>query len=183
VAHNQTSIPEVFSHLLVKTPLAHAGIEDLVVSVKSQFELCISRWTAAYSNLLDYWSVENAKTARRPDLLNAVAYQAGELSRNTVIEELASLRFLPRYGFPIGVQALRVPADSFGRGNGASVKLERDGIPALGEYVPGSQLLAGGRIFSSHGLARTFDKSGGGFGVTYFRFECNAGHILYKTQR
>jgi len=115
--------------------------------------------------------------------LNAIAYQAGELARNTVIEELASLRFLPRYGFPIGVQALRVPPNSFGRNNNASVKLERDGVTALSEYVPGSQLLAGGRIFSSHGLARSFDKNGGNFGITYFRFECNAGHVLYKTQR
>ena len=46
-----------------------------------------------------------------------------------------------------------------------------------------SQLLAGGRIFSSHGLARSFDKNGGNFGITYFRFECNSGHVLYKTQR
>ncbi len=93
------------------------------------------------------------------------------------------MRFLPRYGFPIGLQALRVPPGSFGWHNSGSVKLERDGVIALSEYVPGSQLLAGGRIFSSHGLARSFDKDGGNFGITYFRFECNAGHILYKTQR
>jgi DEAD/DEAH box helicase domain-containing protein len=177
------SVPQDLLSLLTNTPLAEVSVSELIEEVKNQFDICVSKWTTDYRNLLDYWSTENAKSTRKPELLNAVAYQANELSRNTVIEELASMRFLPRYGFPIGIQALRVPPDSFGRGNSSSVKLERDGIAALSEYVPGSQLLAGGRIFSSHGLARTFDKSGSGFGLTHYRFECNAGHVLYKTQR
>ncbi len=183
LAQNPTPIAERIHQLLQNTPLANGALPALIRNVGKHFELCVTEWMNTYRNLLDAWSTENAKAASRPELLNAIAYQAGELGRNTVIEELASLRFLPRYGFPIGLQALRVPPGNFGRHNGASVKLERDGVTALSEYVPGSQLLAGGRIFASHGLARSFDKDGGNFGVTYFRFECNAGHILYKTQR
>jgi DEAD/DEAH box helicase domain-containing protein len=116
-------------------------------------------------------------------VLNAIAYQAEELAGNAVIEELASLRYLPRYGFPIGLQALRTAGGAFPREGKGSVKLERDGMTALGEYVPGSQLLAGGRIFSSRGIARSFDKDESRtFGITWYRFDCTAGHSFYKTQ-
>jgi DEAD/DEAH box helicase domain-containing protein len=174
-----------FARLLEATPLekrAASDLADLIEAVRKSFDQCVERWKQDYNNLVEAWSAEDAKTGRRPELLNAIAHQAGELARNTVIEELASLRFLPRYGFPIGVQALRVPSDNFSRGE-RSVKLERDGVAALSEYVPGSQLLAGGRIYSSRGLARSFDKEGGNFGVTWYRFECNAGLTLLKTQR
>jgi hypothetical protein len=51
---------------------------------------------------------------------------------------------------------------------------------ALNEYVPGSRLLAGGRIYASHGLIRSFEKDGGGFGLTRYRFECTHGHVFYE---
>jgi hypothetical protein len=50
---------------------------------------------------------------------------------------------------------------------------------ALNEYVPGSRLLAGGRIYASHGVIRSFDPDGGGFGLTRYRFECTRGHVFY----
>ena len=181
--HDPGCLQESFARLLCGTPLSTLNLSKLITNTRAHFAECVRQWIASYQHLLDAWSAENLNISRRPDLLNAIAYQATELARNTVIEELASLRFLPRYGFPIGLQALRVPSGSFGPGSSSSVKLERDGITALSEYVPGSQLLAGGRIFSSRGLARNFDKAGGGFGVTYYRFDCNAGHVLYKTQR
>jgi DEAD/DEAH box helicase domain-containing protein len=51
---------------------------------------------------------------------------------------------------------------------------------ALNEYVPGSRLLAGGRIYASHGLIRSFERGGGGFGLTRYRFECTHGHVFYE---
>ena len=133
--------------------------------------------------MLTAW--DDARTTHSSDraLLNAIAYQAQELGRTTVIEQFASSRFLPRYGFPIGVQALRLPNNSFGRDGKSAVKLERDGMLALNEYVPGSRLLAGGRIYTSHGLVRSFEREGGGFGLTHFRFECTHGHIFFDTRR
>jgi hypothetical protein len=50
---------------------------------------------------------------------------------------------------------------------------------ALNEYVPSSKLLAGGRIYASRGLVRSFE-SDGGFGLVKFRFECTEGHIFYE---
>lgn len=166
--------------LLSETPLSQKPLTELIANAKALFETHINEWAANYNRLLTAWE----KARNQPDnraILNAIAYQAQELSLMTVIETLAAARFLPRYGFPIGLQALRLPNNSF-RGGDSTVKLERDGMLALNEYVPGSRLLAGGRIYSSHGLIRSFDPDGGGFGLTRFRFECTRGHTFYDVQ-
>lgn len=163
--------------LLAGTPLADKPLKDLVANARTVFADLMKHWLANYDRLLTAW--ENARN--QPDsraVLNAISYQAQELALTTVIETLGSSRFLPRYGFPIGLQALRLPNNSF-RGGESTVKLERDGMLALNEYVPGSRLLAGGRIYSSHGLIRSFDPEGGGFGITRYRFECTRGHTFY----
>ena len=82
--------------------------------------------------------------------LNAIAYQATSLWRSTVIEELGTRRFLPRYGFPIGLQGLTSPFQF--KPDKQPIKLEREGILAVNEYVPGSSLLVGGRLYRSHGV-------------------------------
>lgn len=161
-------------HLLALTPLAGKNIVALIENVKTQFMKSASDWTEAYGHLLAQWNASPNDRALR----NAIAYQASELAHATVIETMAMSRFLPRYGFPIGLQSLRLPGSPFQKGQNA-VKLERDGLLALNEYVPGSKLLAGGRIYKSHGLVRTFDKEGG-FGITKYRFECLEGHVFYE---
>lgn len=177
---NPVEIAAGATTLLADTPLAGETLTALIASAKDVFASLIREWVTNYNRLLTAW--ENARN--QPDsrsVLNAIAYQVQELALATVIETLASSRFLPRYGFPIGLQALRLPNNSF-RGGDSTVKLERDGMLALNEYVPGSRLLAGGRIYSSHGLIRSFDPEGGGFGLTRYRFECTRGHSFYDVE-
>lgn len=163
--------------LLGGTPLENQPIGGLIAKARTHFDAHMKEWQENYARLLKAWEGARGDQENRP-VLNAIAYQAHELCRMTVIETLATARFLPRYGFPIGLQALRLPNNSF-RGGESTVKLERDGMLALNEYVPGSRLLAGGRIYASHGLIRSFDPDAGGFGLTRFRFECTRGHTFY----
>jgi hypothetical protein len=174
---DSTEIAPALASLLDSTPLAGKPFAKLIADAKTVFLEHTKEWILSYDRLIDVWE-EGSVKGKEKAYLNAIAYQAQELSMTTVIECLASYRFLPRYGFPIGVQALRLPNNSF-RGGKSSVKLERDGTVALNEYVPGSRLLAGGRIYASHGLIRSFEKDGGGFGLTRYRFECTHGHVFY----
>jgi hypothetical protein len=167
-----SAIAPALNGLLDSTPLAGKPAADLIRAAKAAFEKHSQAWTASYKLLLNQWDSATDNAFR-----NAIAYQVVELSRTSVIESLATARVLPRYGFPIGVQALRVPQG--GNYAQSSVKLERDGILALNEYVPSSKLLAGGRIYASRGLVRSFE-SDGGFGLVKFRFECTEGHIFYE---
>ncbi len=168
-----SSVAHALDELLDSTPLAGKPAADLIAGAKTAFEKHSQAWIASYKLLLKQWDNSSDNSFR-----NAIAYQVLELSRTAVIESLATSRVLPRYGFPIGVQALRIPQSGVNYGQ-SYVKLERDGILALNEYVPGSKLLAGGRIYASHGLVRSFDPDGG-FGLVKFRFECTEGHVFYE---
>jgi DEAD/DEAH box helicase domain-containing protein len=176
-----TKIDDDLARLLSGTPLTQHPLSELLAGAKEIFIECIKEWTGAYDRLLAAWDDAFSKQRDRAHL-NAIAYQTQELGRTTVIEQLALSRFLPRYGFPIGLQALRLPHNSFGRNGHDTVRLERDGMLALNEYVPGSRLLAGGRVYTSHGLVRSFEKDGGGFGLIHYRYECPQGHVFYDSQ-
>ena len=76
----------------------------------------------------------------------------------TVIEALSDQQFLPSYGFPIGVHRLQVldKDEKTGRVREEDqYRLERNGVLAIGEYVPGSRLLAGGKDVAISGGADT----------------------------
>ncbi len=181
-SETELALPQA-KHLLRNTPLADSqmSLPQLLVEARERFEEVIEPWVASYDYLVDAWDKGRVGGADK-SMLNAIAHQARELHKITVIEQLATLRFLPRYGFPIGLQALRLPAERFDRRDSDVVKLQRDGTMALNEYVPGSRLLAGGRIYHSRGLVRSFEPDGGGFGVKHYRFQCTQSHVFYDTR-
>jgi len=66
-------------------------------------------------------------------------------------------------------------------------RLERGGVQALREYVPGSALLVGGRLVQSRGLLKNSMGIGDGpeetrgFGLSGWFGECQKGHFIYGT--
>lgn len=129
------------------------GWRKLIEKSISQFTEAVANWRADYDPLMGAW-----QDADRRPLAGALRYQLAALYELTVIEALADRQFLPHYGFPIGVQKLRVnrPDDERpGRSRDEDrYRLERNSLLALREYVPGSQLLAGGKLVTSHGLLK-----------------------------
>lgn len=182
--------------------LAGTGLEGevggwvvLFDRVVASFDNAIRVWAEDYETLRSVW-LEQAERAgveadpgRRRGLkrtANAVRYQLNLMADMTVIEALSDQQFLPRYGFPIGVQQLQVliPDDRDPKWvrEEDSFRLERSGLLALGEYVPGSQLLVGGRIVTSRGLKKSWhganvDSTPGLRGVLAV---CGNGHDYYR---
>ncbi len=135
-----------------------------IQSIRREFAKSIANWSNLYEELLRTWDSvpANAGAGGAEGHLraqaNAIFFQIKTLHRLTVIEALADSRYLPRYGFPIGLSRLRVQVaddrnpkrtreeDQF--------RLQRDGMMAMREYAPGSQLLVGGRIVTSRGLLK-----------------------------
>jgi len=96
------------------------------------------------------------------------------MRQTTVVEELGNRKFLPRYGFPIGLNTLLVNST---RDEEQSFKLQRDGAVAIAEYVPGSVIVAGGRYIRSRGVQRGFGQnSEESVGITRWRYTCDDGH-------
>jgi hypothetical protein len=134
------------SRLLERTPLE--GCTDAVIAyARVSFAEACATWKNDYARLKDAWLTAVASDAKN-SVLNAIHYQAKALWKTETIAALAEKRFLPRYGFPISVQALTVQSES----GDEPVQFQRSSTLALSEYVPGSVLLGGGKSYSSHGV-------------------------------
>jgi hypothetical protein len=172
--------------LLCGTPAAE-GLQEWsrsIEGVKIAFKSVCNDWQQDYDGLTNEWQARLTDRANTSlSQLNAIAHQAAALWNTTVIEELGIRQFLPRYGFPIGLQSLTVP-----QGPSLSkdpIKLQRDGILAVSEYVPGSTLLVGGRTYASHGLIRAWrvGSEETGFGKRCWKYTCDIGHVSYSYSR
>ncbi len=167
------------------TPLAHIeNWKDWIDSIISSFDLAVADWREDYNSLLAAW-----KECETKSQANAIRYQLAALYDTTVIEALADRQFLPRYGFPIGLQKLQVivPDENADRNDRVRIReedqfrLERPGLLALREYVPGSQLLVGGKLVTSHGLRKHWTGAAvdNYIGLTGQYAECKNRHIFY----
>ena len=125
----------------------------------NDFAAAVHHWRAEFDAMFTAWQQIDATNTTHPRAqANALRYQMAALYETTVIESLADQQFMPRYGFPIGTQRLRViipderHPDKYREED--QYRLERSGLVAMGEYVPGSQLLVGGKLVTSHGLLK-----------------------------
>jgi hypothetical protein len=186
LAQSKTFYFDAVSTLVSDTPLAALAQpwEELMKEIGTSFRTACEEWRRDYDGLLEEW-VRRLGPMERTSVsqLNGIAYQAEALWATTVIEELGTRQFLPRYGFPIGVQSLTVPVSR--HTTKAPVKLERSGILAVSEYVPGSKVLVGGRTYTSRGVLPAWRKGAEetGFGKRCFKRVCEAGHVSYSFVR
>jgi DEAD/DEAH box helicase domain-containing protein len=136
---------------------------SLVTDLRLSLQTSVAAWCQDYDQLVESWltirselvpdSPNAGSTVRR---LNAIHAQARMLFSETTISSLSEAGVLPRYGFPIGLNSLKV-VEPDSNWNGADntehrTKLERSSLQALREYVPGSCILVGGRYVKSSGL-------------------------------
>lgn len=169
--------------------LAGSAAELLELAAK-EFESGIAKWRSDYELLLGGWKTLDSANTTSVRQANAQYYQLNTLADVTVIETLADLQVLPRYGFPIGLSRLRVVAANNGQNKGPvreedQLRLERSGFMALREYVPGSRLMAGGRMVTSRGLLKHW--TGGdidnGFGLRGITGKCANNHRCYSISK
>lgn len=174
-SESATALRPKVEALLAATAGAGIPFPNLIEDTLRSFEDIEKDWCADYAEMLKAWAATGVARRNR----NAIAHQAKSLWMTTVIEELGSRRFLPRYGFPIGLQSLTVPERS--GGGEASVRLQRDGILAVSEYVPGSTVLAGGRTYTSHAVLRSWASGDYSteFGQRAWKYSCTMGHNWY----
>ncbi len=165
---------------------SEARWSGLLSDIRVRFERAIKEWREDYDSLLDDWLALDAEDPRLRSQANALRYQMSAFYGMTVIEALADRQFLPRYGFPIGLLKLRVVVadeDRSGRiREEDQFRLERSGLMALREYVPGSQMLVGGRLVTSRGLLKhwTGANMDNAFGLRGFYATCVNGHFFYE---
>ena len=118
---------------------------------------------------------------------NSIRYQINAIGEITVIEWFSDAGFLPRYGFPIHLQRLsvRIPKSGTEEKSKTSEKyrLERQSLIALSEYVPGAELLAGGKVLESKGILKHWTESNRdeALGLNYWALKCPNEHEYLAT--
>lgn len=180
--------------LMKDTPLEtvvgeDAGWRTVLEEAEQDFLTAAGAWHRDYELLKDAWleipdSANRETIAAERTKANSIRYQITALLEMTVIEWFSDAGFLPRYGFPIHLQSLsvRVPRRS---GNSSDksrasekYRLERQSMLALSEYVPGAELLVGGKILESKGILKHWTESSRdtALGLNQWALRCLNGH-------
>lgn len=115
-------------------------------------------WRALYGEMFDSWQRIDARDSSAAGLSNALHRNLEAMYTTTTIEALADGQYLPRYGFPVGLQRLAVWAPDAKRPQSVReedrYRLERSGMLALREYAPGATLVVGGNVVRCRGLMK-----------------------------
>ncbi len=172
--------------LIDNTPLSvsNEGWEKTVGAAIESFTEAVGEWRKDYDALMNDWKdIPDSDTGRMAQA-NALHWQMLTLRELTVIEALADRQFLPRYGFPINVLKLGVIEydENTGRRRVEDrFRLERGGLLALREYVPGSQVVVGGKLVVSRGIQKhwTGEDINTSIGLRGLYNVCEYGHPYY----
>jgi ATP-dependent helicase YprA (DUF1998 family) len=78
-----------------------------------------------------------------------------------LVETLSRAAVIPTYSFPVHSIHLDIVTERGGGDSERALQLDRDAALAIAEYAPGSEVVAGGRIWASSGIARRAVAGGG----------------------
>lgn len=177
LAENGGHIRQQATSLAAGTGFASQATDwsTFISGVIERFSGSVQEWKTDFQRVVTQWQAEGASgTTSAKFRMNALARQARELREATVVEELGNRKFLPRYGFPIGLNSLVV---NVGKDGPNKFKLQRDGSVAVAEYVPGSVVIVGGQFVKSRGVQRAWGNDQDDMvGVTLWRHQCEDGH-------
>ena len=72
-----------------------------------------------------------------------------------LVETLSRAAVIPTYSFPVHSIHLEIVTERSATGeDDRALQLDRDASLAIAEYAPGSEVVAGGRIWTSAGITR-----------------------------
>jgi ATP-dependent helicase YprA (DUF1998 family) len=123
------------------------------------------RWQAldaAAAEQMQVMADPNVDEAERRKAANRYAAKMREKSQfldQYLVSVLSRSAVIPTYSFPVHsirmeISETRKTADESRFADDASLQLDRDAALAIGEYAPGAEVVAGGRIWTSRGIVR-----------------------------
>lgn len=107
----------------------------------------------ALSALQDENISENDKRKLTGRMLGRQAEKTRYLDR-FLVDTLSRGAVIPTYSFPVHSVRLEIIDAREAGDQSNALQLDRDAALAIGEYAPGSEVVAGGRIWTSQGIAR-----------------------------
>jgi hypothetical protein len=164
--------PKAFSHgaaLADRLPVPHRGI---ALSVSELTQVFKRRMTAFADAIWGRWGLMQdailSLEAERTTIPMTEAERFGKIDRalgalrlqqrlyldQFLVEQLSRRAIIPTYSFPVHSVSLEV-LNSPGQSSDTSLlELDRDGSVGITEYAPGSEIVAGGRVWVSDGISK-----------------------------
>jgi Lhr-like helicase len=183
------SVLAALERLLRETPLQDTWKQpvEFLEEVKQRFQQALDPFLEDVKNLrLSYQQLPDQRDVPLKAAARAICKQLDTLLSQHVIATLAEQQFLPRYGFPVGLHRLKVFVRDEKRPQRIreeeTIKLERSALLALGEYVPGSRVLVGGKLVTSRGVLRHFvgNQANDTLGLRGTYATCPNEHVSYS---
>lgn len=102
----------------------------------------------------DLASTEADKLIRIDRSLTALRTQQRLYLNQFLIDQLSRRAIIPTYSFPVHSVSLEVLNTVGQTSDTAVLELDRDGSIGIAEYAPGSEIVAGGRVWTSAGISK-----------------------------
>lgn len=166
-AEGQPSPASRVRNFLTPVPddVRQAAWEIVTPAVGTAIGLDDGSWVAVLADLLDSSEsdiqgdvelfsglIDEAAAKRNFELAKKLEKTLATVKKRQLMGYLANKNILPKYGFPVDTVELRTlhcEGDV-----GRNLELDRDLSQAIFDYAPGSQVVAGGSLFTSRGLRK-----------------------------
>lgn len=146
--------------------LAGADLQYHTAAVVHRFiDEVAERWQALESAAAEQLRIMSDQTAGEVERQRASGRHAAKMREKRqfldqyLVSMLSRSAVIPTYSFPVHsirleISETRRSADENRFTQDASLQLDRDAALAIGEYAPGAEVVAGGRIWTSRGIVR-----------------------------
>lgn len=145
----------------------HALTSDFDKRVRYFRDAIEGRWQTYQENILKLMAAQklldptnNAGQQKIGRKLDFMRTQQSRFMKQILIDQLSRRALIPTYSFPVHSVSLEVISSKKQTHDNAILELDRDGAIGISEYAPGSEIIAGGRVWTSRGLTRKDKFSG-----------------------
>ncbi len=135
--------------------------QHIIDEVKRWVQTVSDRWRRMEKDRQEALQVLSKSDATRSEMERAtrrMQAQIGNMRRfldRFAVEVLSRAAVIPTYSFPVHSIHLEIVTERGARGrDDRALQLGRDASLAIAEYAPGSEIVAGGRIWTSRGISR-----------------------------
>lgn len=162
------------------TSIVHRFIDDI-----SERWQALDQAAADQLTTMNDASIEEAERQKASYRHSSKTREKKQFLDQFLVSILSRQAVIPTYSFPVHsirleISDTRKSADQSRFAEESSLQLDRDAALAIGEYAPGSEVVAGGRIWTSRGIVR---RSKEYMPDKYHRICKNCGHPEIHFQR
>ena len=166
MAEMPEKLQEGLSNLLKGTILSGRSPKTLLSDTYAMMSSLAGKWRLEHSLLCKQQEKVARAAGEKDPASSALSFQIKRMEGEYLLSELATKAFLPGYGFPVHVTALKtltqeqkLREENNSRDDNRMRSRDfpaRDAATAIREYAPGAEIVLDGKVYKSAGLSLTW---------------------------